>query len=187
MRLLLAALAGAIAMFVWTSIAHIATPLGYTGFSQIPNEAAVLSAAQSAIGGEPGLYFFPWVDPKDPKAMEKMQALGKTNPSGLLLYRPADQQTGTEMMPMLIKEFAKQFVEALIAAFLLSLTVLGGYISRAGFVALMGVATAIATNASYWIWYSFPFDYTLAQMITEFVGMAVAGLAIAAIVRPRRA
>ena len=39
MRILLAGLAGAVAMFIWTSIAHMATPLGTIGFSQIPNEA----------------------------------------------------------------------------------------------------------------------------------------------------
>src|SRR5580704_16351603 len=69
MRILIAALLGAIAMFAWTSVAHMATPLAYIGFSPIPNEAPVLSAMETNIGAKPGLYFYPWLDPKDPHAM----------------------------------------------------------------------------------------------------------------------
>ena len=183
MRILLAALAGAVAMFIWTSIAHVFTPLGSTGFSQIPNEAAVISAMHSSIGEKSGLYFFPWVNPSDPKAMEKTEALMKTNPSGLLLYK--GPSGNLDMTPMMVEEFVKQFVQALIAAFLLSLTVLAAYLSRAGFVALIGVSAAIATNVSYWIWYGFPGDFTCAAILIEVVSGIVAGLAIAAVLRPR--
>lgn len=185
MRILLAALAGAVAMFVWTAIAHMVTPLGSTGFSQVPNEQAVLSAMQSSMGDKAGLYFYPWVDPKDPDAMKKSAELMKTNPSGMILYKGPG--ASTDMTPMLVEEFAKQFVQALIAAFLLSLTVLVSYVSRAGFVAGIGVSAAIATNVSYWIWYGFPLDYTCAQIIMEVVSALVAGLAIAAILKPRAA
>ena len=41
MRIFLAGLLGAIAMFVWTSIAHVATPLATIGISKIQNEPAV--------------------------------------------------------------------------------------------------------------------------------------------------
>ena len=30
-------------MFVWTAVAHVATPLGRIGFSQMSNEAATLN------------------------------------------------------------------------------------------------------------------------------------------------
>lgn len=45
-RIFLAALLGAIAMFIWTSIAHMALPLGEAGIREIHNEAAVLDAMQ---------------------------------------------------------------------------------------------------------------------------------------------
>jgi len=69
-----AGLAGAVIMFIWTSIAHVATPLGQTGFSQIPNEAPVLSAMHDSIGDKAGLYFFPWVDMKSKTAMADEEA-----------------------------------------------------------------------------------------------------------------
>jgi hypothetical protein len=178
MRILIAGLLGAIAMFVWTSVAHVATPLATTGFKQIPNEAPVLAAMQSSIGDHAGLYFYPWVDPKDPKMMEKSQALGKINPSGILLYRPAGH--AMSMTPkMLILEFAKEFIQALIAAWIVSLVAVATYFGRVGVVTAIGVSGTLMTNASYHIWYGFPTDYMLAQFITDIVGAFVAGLAIA--------
>jgi len=50
MRILLAGVLGGIAMFVWTSIAHMALPLGEAGIGEIPNESAVLGAIQSSMG-----------------------------------------------------------------------------------------------------------------------------------------
>jgi len=44
MRILVAGVLGGIAMFVWTSIAHMALPLGEAGIGEIPNESAMLSA-----------------------------------------------------------------------------------------------------------------------------------------------
>jgi hypothetical protein len=186
MRVLLAALAGAVAMFVWTAIAHVATPLGTIGFSQIPNEAAVLHTMNDSIGVRPGLYFFPWVSPADPKMMEKVEALEKANGHGLLLYHGPGQNIDADMAPMLIKEFAKQFVQALIAAWIVSM-IAAGYATRVGVVTLIGVSAAIATNVSYWNWYGFPLDFTCAAIFMEVVSGLVAGLAIAAILKPRAA
>ncbi len=178
-RVLIAGLLGAIAIFLWTAIAHMLTPLGSVGFHAMPNEAAVLSAMQSNIGDKPGFYFFPWVDPNDPAAMEKSAALEKVNPSGMLLYRPVGGMMGTDMGPMLAKEFAKQLIQALIAAYLVSLMVGLSFAQRWIAVVLIFVSSAIATNASYWIWYEYPLDYTLAQIVIELVSGVVAGAAIA--------
>lgn len=178
MRILIAALLGAIAMFAWTAIAHMATPLGSIGFSHMPGEAAVLDTMDKSIGDHPGFYFFPWVDQKDPKMMEKSAALEKIHPSGLLLYRPAGKGMDGVPPSMLLKEFIKQFVEALIAAWIVSM-IAGGFALRWGAVIGIYAATAIATNVSYWNWYGFPLDYTIAQIIVELVSGIVAGAAIA--------
>lgn len=180
MRILLAALAGAVAMFLWTAVAHMVTPLGRVGFSQMPNEAAVIQPMGANIGAKGGLYIFPWVDPNDPKMMEKYAELTKTSPSGMLLYRPAPDMMGADMTPMLIKEFIKQFVQALIAAWIVSM-IAASFITRTGIVTAIGISAAIATNVSYWNWYGFPFDYTVAQLIIEIVSALVAGLAISAV------
>jgi len=185
MRILLAGLAGAIAMFVWTAVAHMATPLAFIGFSKMANEPAALHTMNSEnVGARPGLYIFPWVDPKDPKMMDKYAAAAKVNPTGLLLYRPVGQELGSDMAPMMIKEFLKQFVQALIAAWIVSM-IAAGFAARAGIVTAIGLSAGIATNVSYWNWYGFPLDYTMAQIAIEVVSGLVAGLAIAAVL-PRK-
>jgi hypothetical protein len=177
MRILIAGLLGAIAMFVWTSFAHMATPLDSAGISQMANESVVLSAMQKGVGDKSGFYFFPWVSPADPKAMEKEAALMKTNPSGFLIYHPPG--ASTDMTPMMIEEFAKELAQSLIAALLLSMTMIAGFFRRTLFVTLIGAFAVLGTDVSYMIWYGFPLTYTLAVMTVELVGALAAGLAIA--------
>lgn len=186
MRILIAGILGGIAMFIWTSVAHVATPLGAIGFSQMQDEASVLPALQNGALQKPGLYIFPWMDPSAPRAEEAYAEKTKTSPSGLLLYRPAGQ--GLAMSPtMLGAEFAKETVQALIAAFLLSMTAISAYLMRVTFVAFIHVSAAIATNVSYWNWYGFPLDYTVAQVLIEVVAGVVSGLVIAWLVKPQAA
>ena len=174
-RILIAGLLGGLAMYVWSAVAHVATPLGSVGISTMPNEAAVTSAMQGALRGKPGLYMFPAA------AMEGGTAPG---PSGILVY--GDQST-TMDATTLGSEAAVQLLEGVIAALLLSWTYLSGYLSRVGFVTLVGVVGALSTNPSYWIWYKFPGSFILATMFVDIVGYLVAGLVIAAILRPRAA
>jgi hypothetical protein len=138
----------------------------------------VLHSMDQSIGAKPGLYFFPWINPKDPDAMKKSAELEKVNPSGLLLYRPTGAGMGSDMTPMLVKEFTKQFVQALIAAWIASM-IMGGFAIRLLAVAGMFVSSAIAVNVSYWNWYGFPLDFTIAAIIMEVVSGIVAGGAIA--------
>ncbi len=185
-RTLLAGVLGALAMFVWTAVAHMATPLGSTGFSQVPNEAVPAAALQASIGPKAGLYLFPWTDPKNRDAEKIYEEKAKTMPTGFLVYHPPGK--GTMMTGgTLGSEFAKQLVCSLLAAFLLAqATMLSAYAARVAFVAAIGVAAALTTNGSYAIWYGFPTDFTLAAMFTDFVSYLVAGLVIAGLVKPPR-
>lgn len=180
LRVLIAGLVGGIAMFMWSALAHAVLPLGEAGLTQIPNEAAARTALQSAMGSEPkdGLYVFPWTEMGG-------KATPAPGPSGMLIYHP---DRPFEMAPsMLVSEALSEIVQSVIAAFLLSLTALIAFIKRVAFVTAIGVAAAIATNLSYWIWYGFPGDYTGAQIIVVVVGYAVAGVVIALIMKPRPA
>jgi len=175
LRIIIAGLLGGVAMYIWSSLAHVVTPLGTVGVQTIPNEQPVLTAMQGALAGKPGLYMFPAASMKGGDA---------PGPSGLLVY----QDKVNAMTPMTLgREAALELAEGVLAAFLLSMTALTGYAARAGFVGLLGVTAALATNPSYWIWYRFPTDYTLAAMVILIVGYAVAGLAIAAVLRPKAA
>jgi hypothetical protein len=99
MRVLLAGILGGIVMFIWTSIAHMALPLGEAGISKIPNESAVLSAMQTNIGEKTGLYIFPGLGvgnnasrQEKSEAMKHMREKIAANPSGILMYHPPGRQ-----------------------------------------------------------------------------------------------
>jgi hypothetical protein len=188
-RTILAALLGGIAMFIWTSIAHMALPLGEAGIREIPNETGVLSALQSNIAEQDGLYLFPGFrlgpNPTHEQKSEAMKNMGATlarHPSGLLMYHPAGSRP-LAMVRWLSIEFATEFLEALLAVFLLSQSRLTTFGARVGFVTLAGVLAAIATNVSYWNWYGFPAVYTAAYMFIQFVGFLCVGVVAALVLK----
>lgn len=187
LRLIIAGIVGGIAMFIWSGLAHNVLGLGSMGMSVMTNEEPARAALQTATGDKDGMYFFPGADmhAKDKKAeMAAWAAKAKSGPSGLVIYHPAGH--ATEMDPMtLAKEGIKQIVTVLLAAFLLTLTTLTRYWSRAGFIAMIGLIATLTTNTSYVIWYGFPVDYTAGYMLTEWIGYLIAGLVVAALLRPR--
>jgi hypothetical protein len=183
-RILLAGLLGGIAMFIWTSIAHMALPLGEAGIREIPNEAAVLSAMQSNIA-EPGLFFFPGfgLGPNPSReaqheAMKHMDEKLAQHPSGIMMYHPAGSRPFV-MARYLSIEFVTEVLEAFLVVYLLSLTRLTTFGARVAFVTVAGVLAAIATNISYWNWYGFPAVYTSAYIFTQVVGFLCIGLVAA--------
>ncbi len=177
MRILLAGLAGGIVMFVWSWVAHDLTSLGTIGVKALPNESATVESLSSSIGDKGGLYLFP-----GEMAPKTSAAAGA---SGFLVFNP---HGSLEMSPRnLVVEFLTELVESILAAWLLAQTALAGYAMRVGFVTVVGITGAIVTNIPYWNWYSFPTDYTLAYSLIEIVAFLAAGLAIAAVLKPKAA
>ncbi len=176
----LAGLLGAIGMFVWTSVAHMALPLGQAGVSEIPNEQALLSSMSTTLGGTPGFYMFPALGAG---SMDDYAKKLISNPSGLMMYHPAGT---TQALPrMLVVEFLTELALSFIAVYLLSRARIASYGGRVTFVAVIGFLAALSTNVSYWNWYGFPISYTLSYMFTQVVGFVVAGLIAARFVRPQ--
>jgi hypothetical protein len=185
-RILLAGILGGIAMFAWSFVAHMVLPLGTTGFREIPNEQAVLAAMNSTMGQQSGLYMFPGLGDKPSMkevnaAMPQYEKKLASNPHGILIYHPPG---GKPMEPrQLVIEFLTEVVESLLAAWLLAHAGLTRYAARVGFVVVIGLVAAIATNIPYWNWYGFPSNYTIAYMTTTIVAFLVAGLVAAAILK----
>jgi len=189
MKLLLAALLGALAMFLWEFVAHMFTPLGEAGIRFLPKPDIVSASLQSAIGDQAGMYMFPTGGATDDssneektKAMERMMEEMKTKPSGLLVYKPA----GTEFnfAKCLSVQFLTDFAKAFLAAWLLTQTALVTFGSRVGFFVIAGVLAAIATNVPHWNWYGFDGTFTMACVFMEIAGFFFAGLAIVAVLKP---
>ena len=190
MRILLAGIVGGIVMFVWTSIAHMALPLGEAGINEIPNESAVLSAMQSSMGDKTGLYIFPGLGvSKDAtreqksEAMKQMQQRIAANPSGILMYHPPGRTF--EFGKALAIEFSIEVLQAILVVWLLAQTRIGSFGGRVGFVLIAGILAAITTNVSYWNWYGFPGVYTVSYLLIEIVGFGLVGVTAALLLRKR--
>ena len=70
-------------MVVWTSIAHMALPLGEAGTNEIPNEPVVLSAMQSSMGEKTGVHIFPGLGVgKNATCEEKNEAMKQMRRAG---------------------------------------------------------------------------------------------------------
>ena len=187
-RIILAGVLGAIAMFVWTAIAHMFLPFGEAGIGEIPNEEAVLTAMQSSIGTKTGLYMFPGMglgpDASHAQRSEAMKGyedkLAK-NPTGLLMYHPPGRAM---MMPRhLTIEFFTELLQALLVVALLAQTAIVTFGGRLGFVLVAGILATITTNVSYWNWWGFPTVYTASYMFIQIVGFFLVGLVAAFIFR----
>ena len=190
MRIFLAGILGGIAMFIWTSIAHMALPLGEAGINEIPNESAVLSAMQSNIGDKTGLYIFPGLGvgknatrQEKSEAMKQMQQKIAANPSGILMYHPPGRPFA--FGKSLVIEFSTEVLQAILVIWLLAQTRIDSFAGRVGFVLIAGILAAVTTNVSYWNWYGFPGVYTASYILIEIVGFLLVGIVAALLLRKR--
>lgn len=191
-RIFLAGLLGGIAMFIWTSLAHMALPLGDTGVREMPNESIVLDSMRTNIGEKSGFYYFPGLGlGENPTHEQKSEAMKHMNenlarhPSGILIYHAAGSRP-FQMGSLLSVEFVTEMIEAFLAVFLLAQTRLTSYGARVVFVTAIGIIVAISTNVSYWNWYGFPANYTGAYMLTQFVGFLCVGLVAAFVLKNQK-
>ena len=189
-RILLAGVLGGIVMFIWTSIAHMALPLGEAGINEIPNESTVLGAMQTSLGDKTGLYIFPGLGvgknatrEEKSEAMKQMQQRIAANPSGILMYHPPGCQFA--FGKSLALEFGTEALQSILVIWLLAQTRIGSFAGRVGFVLIAGILAAITTNVSYWNWYGFPGVYTASYILIEIVGFVLVGVT-AALVLPKR-
>jgi hypothetical protein len=188
-KIFLTGVLGAVAMFVWVSIAHMALPLGEAGVQNTMNDDALLSALKSTVNDKPGLYIYPSMGlgpdathAQRNEAMKSYEATLEKNPSGFLIYHPAGSRP-MKMGKYLTIEFVTELCEALLAVWLLAQTriVTGG--GRVGFVTATGIIAAIATNVSYWNWWGFPGNYTGAYIFIQVVGFFLVGVVAAIMFR----
>jgi hypothetical protein len=180
-RIVLAGVVGGLIVLVWGVVSHMVLPLGNIGFESLPNDEPVIAALKGSVP-ESGLYFFPGFPSHRDATKEQEEAFMarlRQGPSGIVVYTAEGREP---MSPaQLLNEFVTSAVAALIAAWVLA-SVAGGYGKRVLLVALLGLFGVASILLSYWNWYGFPTDYTLANGFGEVVGWLLAGLAMAKIV-----
>lgn len=161
-RILLAGLAGGVLVFIVSGILHSSRKLAEVGIRAIPNEDLVLLAMRNSIP-EAGFYYFP-------------------APNLSPMYKPGGEDSN--FGKLLATQFLIGLAAAFIAAWILGATASGTtYGMRVIIIVLIGLFAEIYIVLPYWNWYGFPTDYAIGHVIGGVVSWAVAGLAMAAIVK----
>jgi hypothetical protein len=186
-RILLAGILGGIAMFIWSSLAHLVLPLGEIDMREFRDEGAMLDAMKTNLADAEGLYHFPGhrtgpnaMRQEKEEAMKRAMEKAASGPSGILLYHPIRQFSFGKLLGV---EFATELLEAILAVFLLAQTRIASFGGRVGFVTVTGLVAAITTNVSYWNWYGFPAVYTVSCMSIQIIGFICVGIIAALILR----
>lgn len=180
-RIALAALAGAVVLFVWGAVSWMFIP--WHQIDQLPNEDAVIRDMQNR--NETGVYWFPWTDPRTLSEEDHAEQVAKheRGPVGVIVY----SAEGREVMPLSLhaKGLVLDLVGALAASIMLSMavTALGGYVARVLFVALLGVFVAAIATMIQWNYMLYPLDYSLQLAADNIVAALLLGLVLGAVIK----
>lgn len=187
-KILLGGLVGGIVVFLVTGFFHMATSLGEYGIKALPNEDSTLAALRTSVP-EPGLYLFPMPDMskgQTPASQAAYKEKYRTGPAGIMSYvNPGGQFSFGKL---LFNQFLFGLVAAWLVAWILGITAGSTTCaSRVGIVFATSLFAGCVYPLAYWNWYVFPTGYTVAYIGTWSVSWLIAGLAMAAIVKPSRA
>ena len=187
MKVLLGGVLAGIAMFLYSSVIHAASPVGTWGTSAIANEDAVMAAIKANVT-QPGFYFIPGMDMEKAKTMPKEQfeaayaALEKkwaAGPSGILIVHPQGDPGLTPQR--LIYEFLSDVVCCWIVAFVLAMSAgsVRSFVGRVAYITFLGLLPYVSIEFSYYNWYGFPAMFEAAQLIDQVGSFLTAGLVLA--------
>ena len=176
-RILIAGVIGGIVMFVWGAVTHLTLPSQTFGVNLLQNDQPVMDAMQQSIF-EPGMYAFPGIatgSESDPAALELWTERSKAGPVGVIMYKPGGT---TPMSPMQLGiELVTNILAALLGAFIAQ-RIVKGFGRRFLILTLLGPIAWLTVNASYWNWYHFPTDFTVAALVDETLTWMVTAIAI---------
>jgi hypothetical protein len=186
-RLLIGAFLAAIVMFVW----------GFVFWTLLAKQIGVMRPADSDVIDamvkhapelESGEYFYP--PPPDPGDSEDDRKNKEEKHKQGPLVEISYQAGGAE--PMDPVYFALGFLHlvalGVIAGFLLIMALknLPTYLSRVGFVLLLGIFATAAIDVAAVIWFRHPWRYPTMLAIYHASSWLLAGLVLAAVIRPPR-
>lgn len=184
-RIIIAAIVGGLVVFIWSMISHMMLPIATMGMhmEKLPGEEALRSAMTEHLP-ESGLYFIPGMDPalaSDPTQQYDEAAERMAN--GPVVMMTIAKEGSVGMTKELALEGITNICGALVAG-LIIWCISCSFLCRVLVVMALGLFSWITIDASYVIWYGFPIEYGIGQLIDHLVGWFLAGLAIAAIVKP---
>jgi len=159
----LAALLGAVILFIWSTISWMVLPwhqgevnLYNTASAQAVTQQGRVTSIQVDIGGN--------------KSLIKAKVIrSKPNASSMTMR--------------LVGQFIVQYIAAWLVAVMLFTTRMKRYGCRVGFVVLFGLAAGVICYFPHWIWFRIPAYYTFVNLFDLVIGWLLAGLGLAWLVK----
>ena len=180
-RTVIGCLLATVAIFIWGAVFWM-SPLPYSVVGKVSDDAAVGKSLLQLFPAT-GTYFLPG----QYNGPEKCAELAKAGPIATVYI----QREGSEMMPakMFIEGFVHELAVVILIAWLLNkaLPGLGGYCARVTFVTVAGLAPGIFAGLGPCIWMFYPLPFQLVTTIYHVTTWLVAGLVLAAFIKPKAA
>jgi hypothetical protein len=173
---------GGLVYFIWGAVSWMVLPWHMSTMRNLSNEDTVVAALRQNVT-ESGVYVFPaWPTSSDKASCEAFTAKHKQGPIGTMIYHA--EGLDPVMAPAMARGFVLNALCAWLIAHMLSKTAYRSYGCRVGFVSIGGLFAGLTTHGMYWNWMLFPCNYTAVMLFDTFIGWTLAGLVIAAIVKP---
>jgi len=185
MKLLIGGILGGVLLFIWGFLSWAVLPIHKSSIRQLPSEGVVIAALQSTVQLK-GVYFFPAMpeNKTDPAVQQQWEEKYRRGPVGMIFINPEGQN------PVMPLQMASGLVISILSSFLVvwfltrSTAYAGSYFARVAFCGMFGIFLVVASNLLMWNWFSEPNDWTLGLIIDNVIGWVLAGLGIAAFIKP---
>ena len=182
--ILIAALAGGAAAFVWGAISWMALPWHHATYAPFTDEAAVARVLE-AHAPVTGVYGMPaggdcrGLSPEQKAA--KRAAMMERMKTGPLVLAVVVRRGMTGMGAYLARGFVINVLVSGVLAWVLARALVFGLVERALFVSIAAFAGTAAVRLNEWNWHGFTTRYTVVNVLDSLIGWFLAGLAIAAV------
>jgi len=186
-RILIAGVIGGLSVFVTGAVEHMVLQWGDRSVQRLPDEAALQSVVTAQKLAH-GIYGFPEIPgdvPADQQetADTQLNERYKQGPNGMLFIgRSGEDMMGPRQLGM---EAGSNILACLLAAWVVSrFSPKNGFLIRWLAVMTMGAMAWLSLSASHAIWYRFHWPFVRDELLGILLEGAVAGLVVAAIVKP---
>jgi hypothetical protein len=184
-RMLMAGVVGGVILFVWGFLAWGVLPIHKTTIHEISSQDSLITALQSALP-QKGVYLFPSMSQNAPsaEAEKQWQERYRKGPVGMIVYDPAGSEP---MMPMqMLTGIIINIISAFFVAWFLARSTAynAPYIKRVAYCGMYGIFATTATTLILWNWFGEPGDWVTGLIVDNVVGWVLAGIGIAALMKP---
>ena len=177
MKLFLSGLIGGIILFLWSNISWMVLPWHGATLQGFSNEKIVVSALLESSSNS-GVYVLPDL------RKGKGDCCKYKGPSALIVW---NRDGGKNMNSKMLLAFLGNILNALLAAWLLSISNIVSFNKRMLFITALGVFSALAVTLPNMIWWGFSNEFTTVCVADLIIGSALAGAAISKIMEEKKA